>query len=169
VGDENASVRSTLQGTEDTGTSRCAGKTNIKESLEWSAGFVTILGRLGKLVLSISLRNTLEILIQAELLENATGNEKASAVCGSPVGKTVFDTVGLELVGVCSSEDLVAGDLGGYDLDDDIAVGEADDETILGRIVLVLGLGDETLASVVIGLSNTTALVLGLVATGDCY
>jgi len=50
-------------------------------------------------------------------------------------------------------------------LDDDIAVGKTDDETILGRIVLVLGLGDETLACIVIGLSNTTALVLSLVST----
>jgi len=50
-------------------------------------------------------------------------------------------------------------------LHDNITVGEANDETVLGRIVLVLGLGDEALASIVIGLSNTTALVLGLVAT----
>jgi len=49
-------------------------------------------------------------------------------------------------------------------LHDDITVGEADDETVLGRIVFVLGLGDKALASIVIGLSNTTALVLGLVA-----
>jgi hypothetical protein len=46
-----------------------------------------------------------------------------------------------------------------------IAIGEAHDKTVFGGIVLVLGLGDKTLASVVIGLSNTTALVLCLVAT----
>jgi hypothetical protein len=49
-------------------------------------------------------------------------------------------------------------------LHDNIAVCEADDETVLWRIVLVLGLGDEALAGIVIGLSDTTALVLGLVA-----
>jgi hypothetical protein len=167
VGDENASIGSTLHGTEDTGTSGCAVKTNIKESLEWSSGLVT-LRRLGKLVFSIGLLNTLEILIHAELLEHTTGDQQTSAVCGGPVGKTVLDAIGLELVGVCGTEDLVASDLGGYNLHDDVAVGEADDETVLGRIVLVLGLGDETLACIVIGLSNTTALVLGLVATVDC-
>jgi len=50
-------------------------------------------------------------------------------------------------------------------LHDDVAVGEADDEAVLGRIVLVLGLGDETLAGIVIGLSCTTALVLSLIST----
>jgi len=49
-------------------------------------------------------------------------------------------------------------------LHDNIAVGESNNKAVLGGIVLVLGLGDETLACVVIGLSNTTTLVLGLVA-----
>jgi hypothetical protein len=50
-------------------------------------------------------------------------------------------------------------------LHNNIAVGESDNETVLWRIVLVLGLGDEALTGIVIGLSNTTALVLGLVST----
>jgi len=45
-----------------------------------------------------------------------------------------------------------------------ITVGEADNETVLGRIVLVLCLGDQSLASIVIGLSLTPTTVLGLVA-----
>jgi hypothetical protein len=76
----------------------------------------------------------------------------------------VFDAISLEFVGVGGAEDLVTSDLGGHDLHNNVTVGEANDETVLGRIVLVLGLGNEALASVVIGLSNTTALVLGLVA-----
>jgi hypothetical protein len=68
-------------------------------------------------------------------------------------------------VRVGGAEDLVSGDLGGDDLHHDVAVGEANHEAVLGRIVLVLGLGDEALASVVIGLSGTTALVLSLEAT----
>lgn len=47
---------------------------------------------------------------------------------------------------------------------DDVAVGEPDDQAVLGRIVLVLGLGDEALASVVVGLARLSALVLGLEA-----
>jgi len=164
MGDENASIGGTLHGTEDTGTSRCAVKTNIKESLEWSSGLVTF-SSLNKLVFSICLL-TLEILIHSKLLENTTSDQKTGAVCSGPVGKTVLDTVGFEFVGVCSCENLVASDLGGYDLHDDIAVGETDNEAVLWCIVLVLGLGDETLSCIVIGLSNTTALVLSLIATG---
>jgi len=76
----------------------------------------------------------------------------------------MLDAIRLEFVGVRSTENLVTRDFGGHDLHDNVAVGEADDETVLGRIVLVLGLGDEALASIIIGLSDTTALVLGLVA-----
>ena len=44
-----------------------------------------------------------------------------------------------------------------------IAVGEADDETVLGRVVLVLRLGDQPLASIVVGLPLSPSAVLGLV------
>jgi hypothetical protein len=37
------------------------------------------------------------------------------------------------------------------DLGDDVLVGEADDEAVLGRIVLVLRLGDQPLTRIVIG------------------
>ena len=76
----------------------------------------------------------------------------------------MVDTVALEFMTVGGAEHLVAGDLGGYDLADDILVGEADYEAVLGRVVFVLGLSDETLAGVVVGLSCSTTLVLGLVA-----
>jgi hypothetical protein len=48
-------------------------------------------------------------------------------------------------------EDLVAANLGVDDLADDVLVGEADDEAVLGRIVLVLRLGDQPLTGIVIG------------------
>lgn len=77
--------------------------------------------------------------------------------------ETYSDTVGLELVGVRGHEDLVTADLRGDNLSNDVAVGEADDETVLGRIVLVLGLGGQALAGIVIGLALAAALVLDLV------
>lgn len=76
----------------------------------------------------------------------------------------MLDTVPLELMAVCCAEDLVASDLGGDDLADDILIGEADDETVFRSIVLVLGLGNEALAGVVVGLTSPTTLVLGLEA-----
>ena len=55
-------------------------------------------------------------------------------------------------------EDLVATNLGVHNLGDDVLVGEADDQAVLGRIVLVLGLGDQPLARIVVGLDMSAAI-----------
>lgn len=166
VGDEDTTVRGTLHGTEDTGTSGGSGKTNVEEGLERSSLAVVGLGGLGEGELTISLLDTSKVLVEAELLQDTAGDEETGGVSSSPVGKTVLNAVGLELVGVGRDEDLVTSDLGAHDLHDDVLVGESDDESVLGRIVLVLGLGDEALSGVVVGLARLSALVLCLVATG---
>ena len=76
----------------------------------------------------------------------------------------MLDSVALEFVSIGSAEDLVARDLRGDDLADNIFVGESYDKAVFGSIVFVLGLRYETLAGVVIGLPCSTTLVLGLVA-----
>ena len=164
VGDEDATVRGTLHGTEDAGTGRGALEADVEEGLEGAALAVVGLGSLGEGELTIGLLNTLEGLVEAELGEDTAGDEETSAVGSSPVGETVVDAIGAELVRVGRGEDLVASELRGHDLHDDVAVGEADDEAVLGRPILVLGLSDEALAGVVVGLSFPPALVLGLVA-----
>ena len=80
----------------------------------------------------------------------------------------MLDAICLEFVRVSGAEDLITGDFRGDDLDDDVTVGKANNETVLWCIVLVLGLGDEPLASIVIGLSSPTTLVFGLVAASEC-
>lgn len=77
----------------------------------------------------------------------------------------MLDTITLEFVSVGGAEYLVTSDLRGDDLADNIFVGEADNEAVLGSVVFVLGLSDKTLAGVVVGLSCSTTLILGLVAT----
>jgi hypothetical protein len=116
-------------------------------------------------VLTVSLLDTLELLVKVELLEDTAGKEQTGSVSGSPVGKTLVDTVAGELVGVGRGEDLVTGDLRVDNLGDDVAVGEANDHAVLGRVVLVLGLGDQALASIVVGLTLAAATVLSLEAT----
>ncbi|KAL5889936.1 hypothetical protein ACKVWL_011618 [Pyricularia oryzae] len=164
VGDEDATVRGTLHGAENTGTGGGAGKTNVEVGLEGAAGALVGLGSLGEGELTLGLLNTGEVLVEAKLLEDTAGDEQAGGVGGSPVGQTVGDAVGLELVGVGRGEDLVTRDLRGDDLHDDVAVGEAHHQAVLGRIVLVLGLGDQPLTGIVVGLSLLSALVLGLEA-----
>lgn len=164
VGDEDTTIGGTLHGTEDTGTGGGADKTNIKEGLEGTAGALVGLDGLSELVFTVSLLDTSELLVKAELLEGTAGKEETGGVGGSPVGQTLGDTIALELVRVSGGEDLVTRDLRVDDLSDDVAVGEANNQTVLGRIVLVLGLGDEALTGVVVGLTLTATAVLGLVA-----
>jgi hypothetical protein len=52
-------------------------------------------------------------------------------------------------------EDLVAANLGVDNLGDDVLIGEAHDEAVLGRIVLVLGLGDQPLTRIVVGYARS--------------
>lgn len=164
VGDEDTTVGGTLHGSEDTGTGGGTGKTDIKEGLEGTALTVIGLNGLGERVLTISLLNTGELLVNAQLLEGTAGKEETGGVSGSPVGQTVGDAIALELVGVGAGENLVTGDLRVDDLGDDVAVGEADNEAVLGSVVLVLGLGDQALTGIVISLALSATAVLGLVA-----
>lgn len=76
----------------------------------------------------------------------------------------MLDTIALELVSVGAAEDLVAGDFGCDDLNDNIPVSEADDEAVFGGVVFVLGLSNKTLAGVIVGFTCATTLVFGLVA-----
>ena len=165
VGDEDTTVRGTLHGSEDTVTGRGADKTNIEEGLEGAALAIIGLDGLGERVLTGSLLDTLELLVKVELLEDTTGKEQTGGVGSSPVGKTLLDAVLGELVSVGGGKNLVTGDLGVDDLGDDVAVGEANNHAVLGRVVLVLGLGDQALASIVVGLTLAAATVLSLEAT----
>jgi hypothetical protein len=167
VGDEDATVRSALHDAKDAGTGRGAGQTDVEVGLEGAALLAVLaLDGLGELVLAIGLLDTGELLVEAELGQDAAGEQKTGGIGGGPVGQAVLDAVGAQLVRVGRGEDLVTVDLGGDDLGDDVAVGEADNQAVLGRIVLVLGLGDEALAGVVVGLALPPALELGLEAAG---
>lgn len=165
VGDEDTTVGGTLHGTEDTVTSGGTDKTNVEEGLEGTALAIVGLNGLGELVLTVGLLDTSEVTVDTELLERTAGQQETSGVGGSPVGQTLGDTVALQLVRVSRGQDLVTRDLRVDDLSDDVAVGETDDHAVLGRIVLVLGLGDQALAGIVVGLTLTATTVLSLVAT----
>ncbi len=49
-----------------------------------------------------------------------------------------LDSIARQLVRVSGSEDDIVRQIGGNDLGDDIAVGDAHNETVLGRFVFVL-------------------------------
>jgi hypothetical protein len=99
VGNEDTTVRAALHGTEDTRTSRGTGETDVQEDLEGAALLTVNLSGLSKGELAISLLNANEVLVHLELLEHTAGEQKTGGVGGRPVGQTVGDAVGLELVG----------------------------------------------------------------------
>jgi len=70
-------------------------------------------------------------------------------------------------MGIGSAEDFVATKLRSDNLADNVSVGESNDKTIFGRVVFVLGLSNEALASVVVSLACSSALVLGLEAAAE--
>lgn len=98
VGNEDTAIRAALHGTEDTGTGGGAGETDVEEDLEGAALLTVDLRSLSESELTVSLLNTDEVLVQLELLKNATGEKETSSVCGRPVGQAVSDTVGLQLM-----------------------------------------------------------------------
>ena len=150
VGDEETTIGGSLHGSEDTRTSRGALETRIQEALE---GTGSILNSLGHGNGAIGLGHTLVLVSKAELGEDTASDQETSGVGSSPVGQTTLDTVLGELVSVGRGKNKVTLELGIDNLADNILVGEADNKTVLGRVVLVLGLDNKTLASVVISLA----------------
>ena len=101
--------------------------------------------------------------VEVEFGESPAGDQKPCGVGGRPVGEAMLDAVAFQLVRVGSAEDLVARDFGRHDLDDDIAIGEPDYKAIFGSIVFIFGLGNQALASIVVGFTGTTTLIFGLI------
>lgn len=58
-----------------------------------------------------------------------------------------------ELVGVSRGQNNVASQSGRDDLADDVLVGEANNQSVLGGVVFGLILGDQPLAGIVVGLA----------------
>jgi hypothetical protein len=135
VGNVETTVRSTLQGTEDSVTGGGPLETDVEEDLERPGLVVTLhysdvqkmasgsstprplftshrvsatLTSLGDGHLTIGLGDTLVLLVQAELLEGTTSTEETGGVSRGPVGKTVLDSVSGKLRRGSGAEDKVS-------------------------------------------------------------
>ncbi len=91
-----------------------------------------------------------------------SGEKKSGAVCGGVVGEAHLDAVAWQLVRVGSSHDLIAINAGIRNLTDDVLVGRANNHPVLGRVIFVLVLDDETLASIVVCLALAAPAELDL-------
>ena len=143
-----SSIDSTLHGGKDFGTSSGATKTDIEIGLKGTgAVFLVKFG-----------------FVKTEISQDAASTEKTSAIGGSIIGKANLNTIVGKLVSIGRSNDKVSLNLGVYNLADNISIGETNNQTILGGIVLVLVLNDQAFASIVISLALTASAILDLEA-----
>merc|ERR1719238_2578860 len=148
VGDVESSVYGALQSSEHLSSGGGPGESDIQASPEGSGSIVLVLNVEHSAVhVGVALVDS----VQLELLEDSPGQEEPGAVSSSIVGESNLDSVPGQLVQVGSTDNDVSLQPGVRDLAAHIGVGGADDHPVLGGVVLVLVLDDETLAGKVVG------------------
>jgi len=166
VGNIKATIDGAFHSAKDTRTSGSSCETNVKVASESTWLVVNILDLV---VLTGGLLQSSINLIQLELVEQTTSQKESSAVRSGVVGQAEFHSVSGKLRRVGSTNDNVALKTSVGNLTNDIPVGDAYNHSVLGSVVLVLGLDDEPLAGVVIGLTLTPPLELDLESLEICF
>lgn len=160
MGDVEAAIDGSLEGSEDTSSGGGAVQADVQEATE---GSWTIIQRLHVVLVAVDLRLAGVQTVQTQLLQDAAGDQQTGAVGGGIVGQTGLDSELGQLVGVGGAHDLVALDAGVGDLAGDVLVAQTHNQTVLGRVVLVLVLERQAPAGIVVSASLTTPLELDLV------
>lgn len=156
VGDVQAAIAGALQGTEDLGTGGGVLDSNVQQGAERSLLVIDLLHEVGAAVdlgghnLTSHLLNTSVGLVQAQLLQQAAGNQQTSGVGGGVVLQTDGQAVSGQLLRAGLAQHLITNDLSIDDLAQHVAVGEADNQAVLGGLVLVLVLSDQLVALTVV-------------------
>lgn len=156
VGDIKTTITGTLHGTEHLGTGGGVLDSDVEQSTERSLLVIDLLHEVGAAVdlgghnLTGHLLDTRVGLVEANLLEQAASQQKAGGVGGGVVLESDLKAVSGELGGRSLGQNLVTNHLSVDDLADHIAVGEADNQSVLRGLVLVLVLGDQFVALTII-------------------
>ena len=150
VGDVETAVDSALEGGEDARTRGGAHETGVEVALERTT--LPVLS-LHVVVIAKVLGVALVRLGEVVLGQEAARAQETGGVGGGIVGEARLHAVLGKLVGVRRADGHVTLDGGVDHLADDIAVGEANGEPVLGRVVLVLVLQGEALTGVVVRLA----------------
>jgi len=174
VRDVETAIGGTLEGAKDTAPRGGGLAADVEEGAEGSlilvylVDVVGLLADLGANDLAIDLGVALVNIIEANLLKETTGTKETSAVGGTVVLKTDLEAVTGKLLGVSLAKDAITVDEGVGDLADDLGVGETNDQTVLGALVLVLGLSAKALALTVVSPSLAATAELDLVTAEVC-
>ena len=160
VGNVNAAVAGTLEGTEESGTNGGSVQTAVQHSLEGSALALEVISNVELVTGGLLLAD--ESGVHTDLLQQTSGQKETSGVSGGIVLQTDGDAVSGELRRESLSKDSIALDGGVDDLADDLLVGSSDNETVLVGVVLVLILLNQGSSLSIVGLVFTSTSVLGL-------
>mmetsp|Transcript_12080 Transcript_12080/g.31017 ORF Transcript_12080/g.31017 Transcript_12080/m.31017 type:complete len:222 (+) Transcript_12080:351-1016(+) len=163
VGHVEAAVQASLEGAKDLGARGGALQAGIQHAEE---GTGALLVGLHAVHLAVGLLLALICLVQAKLGEHAARQQQASSVRSSVVLQAALagQSIVGQLMSVGGRHNHVAGDGGIRQLAGNVAVGEAHDDAVLGRRVLVLVLQAQPQARAVVRLALAPAAELDLVA-----
>jgi len=159
VWDVQTTVGSALHGTEDLGTGRGAVEADVQVALE--GAWLTI-DVLNVVLGTVDILGARVDLVELELLEQTASEQETRGVGRGVVGKADLDTVAGQLVRVGSSQDDVSLNASISNLACDVFVGKSNHQTILGRVVFVFLLKNQTLAGIVVSLALSAPLELDL-------
>jgi hypothetical protein len=158
VGNIKTTIVATLQDGEHTSTSGGTAETDIQIATEGTlltnfSNVVSTLLTLTGLNFTINLFVALVHLSHTELSKKTAGTEKTSAVSSSIVGKTELHTITRKFSRGSSTHHTITNDLSRNNLSNDLVVGDTGNKSVLRGVVLILGLNDQSLTSIVIGLA----------------
>jgi len=139
-----STISSSLESTKDTASSSGSTASYIQKSTEGALVLIDLIDVVGLLAnlarnnFGIHLGVSLVDIIESNLLEETTSTEESGTVGSSVVLKSYGKSVTAKLGGGGRGEDAISVNEGVCDLADYVSVGETDDETVLGGLVLVL-------------------------------
>merc|ERR1719152_864748 len=159
VRDVDAAVDCALERAEDAVARRSAHEANIEHGSEGARAILV----LDEEHLAVRLLLTLVFLVEAHFLQQPARRKQTRRIARSIVGEPNLDAVFRQLVRVRCAQRVVARDLRLDELANHVLVGDAHDEAVFGRVVLVLVLDGHASARLVVGLALTPPAVLDLV------
>lgn len=160
MGDINASIARTLQGTEDSGTNGGSEETNIQDGLEGASLALEVISNVELVTSGLLLSNKGGV--QTDLLQQTTSQEQAGGVSSRVILQTNGDSELGELSGQSLAQNSISLDGRVDDLADDLRVCSSHNETVLVGVVFVLILLDKSSALSVVGLALSSSSGLGL-------
>lgn len=102
--------------------------------------------------------------VETEFLKDSASDEESGGVSGRVIGQTNGDSVTGELMRVGGADNNVTDQTSIGNLGDDILIGDADNESVLWSVVLILVLDTKTLSGEVVSLAFASSSKLDLVS-----